>query len=180
MADQVTLTVKEDGPRTVLTASRPDDGKGLYKAWLAGPGGRFLLGTMVPEGGSLVVKRTVSRSELQRCGAWPAEGVEAELAFAFPGSSLPPGWRGLECAGGIWSDASLERMVQNLSGALLYTDRGGFFLAAPYDAGKPFALTALFCFASVETLGQGDYAVFCFDRAGRPCFSHNGHGSVTY
>ena len=167
MAQRVTLTVKEDGPRAVLTARCPDDKLGLYKAWVLGPTGRTLLGTMVPEGGQLAIRRTLSISELRRCGAWPALEAEAELTFSFAEKKLPPGWRD--------AGAAVERLPgQNLPGALVYTDRGGCFLAIPWRPDRPFPLPELFCFAVLEEVGEETCAVFCFDRGGTPCFPNNG------
>lgn len=170
--DAVALTVREDGLRAVLTASRPDDGRGLHKAWLFGPNGRFLLGTMAPEGTQLVIRRTISVAELKRYGVWPPDGAETELAFSFS-DSLPPGWRAAEGVADHLEDRALAGLVRGLTGGLIYTDRGGFFLAAPYSPTRPFPLSPLFCFAVLEELGQSCYAIFCFDRDGRPCFSHN-------
>ena len=57
-----TLSLREDGPRVHTEARRQNDGQGLYKVWLRGGGkGRLLLGTLVPEGGELVLSRTLSR-----------------------------------------------------------------------------------------------------------------------
>ena len=34
-----TLSLREEGPRVHLEAARPDDGRGLYKAWVRGQQG---------------------------------------------------------------------------------------------------------------------------------------------
>lgn len=68
------LSVREEGPRASIAAERPDDGRGLYKAYLRGRGGSVLLGTMTPENGRLLVRRTFSLDELRRRGAWPVLG----------------------------------------------------------------------------------------------------------
>ena len=87
------LSVREEGPRASIAAERPDDGRGLYKAYLRGRGGSVLLGTMTPENGRLLVRRTFSLDELRRRGAWPVLGGAAELAFSFRGEETPPqGW----------------------------------------------------------------------------------------
>ena len=61
-----TLLLREDGPRIRFEAVRPDDGQGLYKAWVLGEEGELLLGTLIPEGDGLRLTRTVSRSALER------------------------------------------------------------------------------------------------------------------
>ena len=43
------LTVEESGGRARCAAELPEDGKGLYKGYLCGTGGRALLGTFLPE-----------------------------------------------------------------------------------------------------------------------------------
>ena len=63
-----TLSLREEGPRVHLEAARPDDGRGLYKAWVRGRQGSLLLGTLVPEAGGLRLRRTVSRSSLEQAG----------------------------------------------------------------------------------------------------------------
>ena len=52
--------------------------------------------------------------------------------------------------------------------ALYRPEEGGFSLAYPFDPAAPFPLTPLFCFASVQKLGGGWYAVFPFRPGGCP------------
>ncbi len=63
-------------------------GEGLWKLTLIGVGGSFLLGTLVPEGGRFLLRRTLSLSEVRRAGAWPAQG--ASLSFLCPFDSAAP------------------------------------------------------------------------------------------
>ena len=87
-----TLCCQEAGERVALRADCPADGAGLYKVWLhSGGNGRFLLGTLTPEGGRLCLRRTVTRAELERRHCWPVTGGERVLAFAFSGQAGP--WR---------------------------------------------------------------------------------------
>ena len=79
-----TLSLREDGPRVHTEARRQNDGQGLYKVWLRGGGkGRLLLGTLVPEGGELVLSRTLSRRTLEDAGCWPVAGGRAVMAYPF-------------------------------------------------------------------------------------------------
>ena len=48
------LTVEESGGRARCAAELPEDGKGLYKGYLCGTGGRALLGTK--EGDTVTVE----------------------------------------------------------------------------------------------------------------------------
>ena len=51
------LKVREEGGRAACEAVLPDQGRGLYKCWLLGPSGRYLLGPFLPEGGELRLSR---------------------------------------------------------------------------------------------------------------------------
>jgi len=162
------LTLREEGPRVSFRAELPDDGRGLYKAYLTGPGGRILLGTLIPEGGVLRLGRTLSTGELARRGAWPPESAQAELAF----SASPAGWTREDRPARLMGERMLARSAEGLRGALLRRREGGFSLAVPWEAGGEFPLTPLFCFARVERLAGKDYAVFGFSPRGCPKMPH--------
>lgn len=166
------LTLREEGMLVQLQAARPDDGRGLYKVWVHGPGGRLLLGTLVPEGGGLCLRRRLSRGELERSGCWPVTGGETVLAFSF------------EC--GKWlREERPERLVkdvvlrQALQGQTMLLRRGedGFCLAAPFDTERPFPLTPLFCLSKTERVEGGSRVIFRFDKEGNPVMPHNGRQS---
>ena len=95
-----------DGPcRSYLEAARPDDGRGLYKAWVRGRQGSLLLGTLVPEAGGLRLRRTVSRSSLGQAGCWPVTGGNCVLTYPFPGAGGP---------GSVWAPEPLpERLCRD-------------------------------------------------------------------
>ena len=86
------LTVREENGRVRAEAQLPDDGRGLYKAWLLGERGRALAGTFVPEGGALKLRRALSLDELRAiCAAVDIPvvaigGVNAENILALRGS----------------------------------------------------------------------------------------------
>ena len=163
-----TLTVCRDGPRVHLEAVRPGDGRGLYKVWLLGqPGGRFLLGTLAPEGGFLRLKRTIPQGDLERAGCWPVAGAEAPLAFPFSGGER---W---------YCEAHPERLLRDpvlrsqIRGPMLCRkEQGGFRLAAPFRTDGPVALETLFCLARLERLEGRAHLVWSFDREGRPTVPH--------
>lgn len=171
-----TLTVREEGDRAALEAERPDDGRGLYKAYLRGKGGRFLLGTLMPEHGRLGLRRTLPLAELARHGVWPVQSAEAELAFPFgkkqPSARTAPGWRGEGEPARLLGDRVLSRAAQGLRGVLFRQEGTGFALAAPFRKNEAFPLPPLFCFASIETVGQREYAVFHFNGHGCPIFQN--------
>lgn len=162
------LTVQEEGLRAVMTAERPVDGKGLYKAYLRGPAGRALLGTLAPEGGRLVVKRRLTVDGLKRQGAWPPVGGEVELAFPFETGQPPQGWNWTEPGELSFGEPLLARMAARQGRVLCRRMGEGFALAYPFSCGRPFPLPALFCLARVASINGGSYVLFHFGEDGWP------------
>lgn len=169
---------EEKEGRVVLFASRPNDGRGLYKAWVRGPMARCLLGTMAPSGNRLVLRRTLPTAELRAKGCWPVTAVEEELAFPFRpdgGSSphcLPAGWRRPQ--GLAFPDPLIDRAFRRSSGGFCREGPdGGLILAYPWAAGRPFPLTPLFCLARVDRVGGQSCLLFSFDREKNPILAHN-------
>lgn len=153
----------------VLTAQRPDDGRGLYKAYAEGPGGRLLLGTLLPEAEGLRLTRILSREELRQHGAWPVLRVEAQLSFSFAGTAaVPPGWDWSDRVGEDLEDRKVGRQLEGL-GRVLFRRQGRLLtIAVPYQPEKQFPLTEFFCFAQVRELGGNPFCLFSFDRSGWP------------
>lgn len=163
------LVVREENVRVQICAERPDDKKGLYKAYLWGDGGRMLLGTMAPETGMLRIRRTLSVDELRRRGAWPIRGGGAELAFSFAQESRPPqGWQWMEGESLLLGEAPLRQAAARLGRVLYRREEGGMTLACPFETGREFPFSALFCLARVEGLDGRPFALFSFDREGWP------------
>ena len=161
------LTVREEKGRVWCQAQLPNDSKGLYKCWLAGPGGMALLGTFVPQGDCLRLERTLSVDELKRQGAWPPEGAQAVLAFSFGGEQPPPrGWVREHAPGRLMGEPLLAQAAGGP--ALLRQEAAGFSLAYPYRPDRPFPLTPLFCFARLEELEGRPYLRFPFRSGGCP------------
>lgn len=162
------LLILQEGMWVRVEAVRPDDGRGLYKVWLKGRDGRFLLGTLVPECSGLRLCRRISRSELERTGCWPVIGGEAVLSFSFAQSL----WQREEHPERLVKDVVLQQKLQGCS--MLFRRRAkGFCLAAEYHSGQPFPLPVLFCLCAVERLGGKTHAVFWFDGEGNPVSPHN-------
>lgn len=178
------LTVREEGGRAVFEAVLPDDRRGLYKVWLTGRGGQFLLGTLMPENARLRLHRTLPVAELERHGVWPLTGAQARLAFPFgEGESTPPkGWRWEREPGRLLGDRLLRQSAVRLGRAALRREEDGFSLALPWRAGGEFPLTPLFCFARLERLDGGEWLVFSFNRRGCPMFppGHKDGGGAAY
>ena len=153
--------ITEQGPRIVVEVWRREDGEGLYKAWLTGRGGRMMLGTLIPEGGRLFLRRTLSVDSLKRQGVWPAIGVEEQLVCSFRA----------EIVGEKWEDTVLKRSARTMPRHSVSRQGDGFSLRFPFNPRAPFPITPLFCFAR---LVEGEL-VFSFYKGGWPyIFRHAG------
>lgn len=169
-----TLTVCQEGPRVRLEAERPPDGRGLYKVWLRGDhGGKFLLGTLVPERGVLRLERTLSVSALERAGCWPRFRAEAPLAFSFTDRS----------SGSWYCEQHPERLVADpvlraqIPGPMLCRKGPeGFALSAPFATDRPVRLPSLFCLAGVERREGRLHMVWHFNSEGMPLLPHKKEG----
>lgn len=170
------LLVRDGGERAVLEVRRPEDGRGLYKAWICGQGGRMLLGTLMPEDGELRLRRELSVAELGRKGCWPIRGGECCLAFAFRQGEgerdIPEGWAKEEQPARLFSDPVLRHAAEQVETALRRDREGGFQLALPFDPGRPVGLSPVFCFAHLRRLAGRDYFIFQFNQSGIPTFPH--------
>ena len=162
------VTVRQEGEQALCQAMGPLEGHGLYKAWLRGAGGKVLLGTLIPEGGALRLRRTLPLSQLKVQGVWPPTGAEVVQSPSCTQSAVPPGWQWTDCPGRLLGERTLSRSLQGVSRALLRRTGERFYLAFPCQPAEPFPIPALFCLSSVERLGEGLYYVFCFSRRGRP------------
>ena len=164
-----TLSLREEGPRVHLEAARPDDGRGLYKAWVRGRQGSLLLGTLVPEAGGLRLRRTVSRSSLTQAGCWPVTGGNCVLTYPFPGA---------EGAGSAWTpeplperlcrDPLVKESLRGCSGFCGRRDGALCLLSAPFRPDRSFPIPVLFCLARVESRGGRPWLVWAFDLEGTP------------
>lgn len=161
------VTVRQEGRCAVCQAISRAGERALYKAWLVGDKGRVLLGTLIPEGGALRLRRSVEVSWLERQGAWPPKGAEILEAYSLAPQALPQGWSRQEEP---WKllEGELRECARELRWALLKRDIEGFFLALPWEKGKPFPLPPLFCLARLERLEGKRYILFRFSRQGKP------------
>ncbi len=160
------LRLRQEGPRVHMEAERPEDGQGLYKVWLHGDqGGKLLLGTLVPEGKQLRLRRVLTVSTLERAGCWPQFRPAAVLAFSFQ-EQEGNGWYCERQPGRLVSDPVLR---ERLSGSMLCRRGGdGFSLAAPFRTDSPVLLAPLFCLARVERWNGRPHLVWSFSREGVP------------
>ena len=169
--EQGLLQVEQQGSQVGLDFTRKDDKKGLYKAWIHGPYGKIELGTLLPEGENLRLRRTVSMQRLHQAGCWPIIGGAIALSYPFEEQGIPQGWAEEENLQSLFpADKPLENCARQLKSCLCRKSTKGFRLAIPFDTRAPFALSPVFCFAHVEKLGNRNYALLAFDHAGKPLF----------
>lgn len=163
------LICREEAARWVIRIGRPNDGKGLYKAWLLGGSGSFPLGTLIPDGNSLTLTRTLSKDDLAKAGCLPPAGGRVELTVPFGVSDTPPGWiRENYPARLLRYDPILTRAAQEVHAALISWKGTCFLLALPWNTLDPFPLVPLFCLARTQSMGGNSYAVFFFTSEGKP------------
>ncbi len=146
-----------------LTAWRSADGRGLYKVWIRGRGGRMLVGTLIPEGTGLQAKRTFSISELERAGCWPVEGAQAVLAFPFEQKAQ---WYCEEHPGRLVQDEELRQQLEKP--ILCKREADKFHFAAPFRGDTPMRIEILACLGHMGKIDGKSYLIRDFDREGRP------------
>ena len=165
------VTVRQEGECALCRAMRTSDIGGLYKAWLLGPNGeRVLLGTLIPEGGALLLRRSIPVARLRQQCVWPPAGGEIVMAYSFTEPSAPAGWSVEKDPARKMGDPVLEQAAGQLHSPLTREDTQGFSLAILYSEKTPFPMAPAFCFARLERLNGQMYAVFHFSQAGFPNF----------
>ena len=166
------LNITKNGNQIQLTVSKEMDSSGLYKAWLRGPGGEYLLGTLSPEQGHLTLTKTVSLDTLSREGCWPISGGRIAMAFQFSTATHScnpePVWRWEHRPGHQLSDPILRESASNWGSMLIRYTENGFQLAAPFDPHYPFPITPLFCLGTIQTIDGQPHITFSFDQHGSP------------
>ena len=163
------LRLEEDGLRITVTVRLPDDRRGLYKAWLTGGGGgELLLGTLLPEGGVLTLRRQMSVDQLKRAGVWPPEGGRVCLVFPSEGGALPEGWCRVEKLEALLEDCVLRGQAEGRRGVLYRPEPWGKTVALPFGWGGPVPLEAAFCLLCPAELEGRSYLLLALDEGGQP------------
>lgn len=163
------LTCRESGGRVeAVIEARPPD-RGLYHGFLVGPGGTCDLGTLMPEGGSLRLRRTLSAAYLRQKGCWPILGGQLRQTYSFA-QTPHRGWRETGDLAALFPrDPLLARAAaQRNRGLLRRHPEGGFSLAFPWDPKSPFPLIPVFCFARVGVLEGKPHVIYRFGENGGP------------
>lgn len=157
------LSVEQEGLYTCFTARCPLP-PGLWCAWAVGDRGELRLGVLEPSGNQGVIRRRFSRQltgplgRLLRGEARPAALRE------------PENWETVPDPERLFRAPWLRQRLRGAQGVLTRQTGEGRCLALPYDRGKPFPLTTLFCFAHLREIRAASYVVYHFDSQDRPVF----------
>ena len=131
------------------------------RLFAVGEGGEIRLGVPQPEGQTFLLERRLPFRETDRLGRL----LRGELRFS---AQKERNWQKY---GGAWEQllgTRLAGQLRGVAGALVSREEDRWFLAVPFETGRVFPLAELFCLASVQRIGRTEYAVFAFDREGRP------------
>lgn len=163
------LTVEREGLYTCFAARCPLP-EGLWCAWAVGEQGELRLGVLEPEGRRGAIRRRFSRQLTAPLGRL-LRG-EVRPAGTRERSSREPasGWEPAPVPERLFRAPWLRQRLKGVQGALWRRAGEKRYLALPYDKGKPFPLTTLFCFARLRTIGESAYVVYAFDAQERPIF----------
>lgn len=157
------LTVEREGLYTWFSARCPLP-PGLWCAWAVGDRGELRLGVLEPEGTQGTIRRRFSG----RLTAPLGRLLRGEVRPA--GAKEPEEWESAPDPDRLFRAPWLRQRLKGAQGAKTRQADGVRYLALPYDKGRPFPLTTLFCFARLRGLGGGTYVVYAFDRQDRPVF----------
>ena len=116
-------------------------GEGLWCAWAVGDRGELRLGVLEPCGDRATIRRRFSA----RLTAPLGKLRQGEIRPAHPPE--PEDWTPLERSAVRLHSPWLREQLHLVPGVLVREEQGRRELAVPYDVGRPFPLTALFCFA---------------------------------
>ena len=131
------------------------------RLFAVGERGELRLGVLQPENGCFVLRRQLSAREVYPIGKL----LRAELRRFDPETGT---WREEAEPEKLFKRPELKKKLQGTGGILVCRSRGRCFVAFPFDTGKPFPVTELFCLARVRRIRQKEYAVFCFDGEEQP------------
>ncbi len=157
------LAAEQEGLYTCFSARCPLP-DGLWCAWAVGDRGELRLGVLEPEGTQGAIRRRFSRQltaplgRLLRGEVRQAGAKEAEI------------WESAPAPDQLFRASWLRQRLKGAQGARVRQAGKKRYLALPYDRGRPFPLTTLFCFARLRKIGEEDYVVYAFDDQDRPVF----------
>ena len=154
------MTVETAGLDTCFSCACRLPGEGLWHVWLSGEGGELQLGLLEPAGETGTLRRKLSLRSWGRLGTLrcarlrPHGGMDADWR---PVGQLP------------FRTPWLRRELAGRTDVLLRSEPGRTWVAVPFDAGRPFPLTQLFCLSRICSIRGREYAEFSFDSSETPC-----------
>ena len=154
--------------RAVFTLRCTSPGPGLYKAYLVGSAGAMLLGTPMPEGTSLVLRRVITHDALRGCRVLPPIRGELRSADSGAPSLCPPGWREGRRADWAAADPVIRDGLDRTETVWVRAEADGLTLLLPWETGRELPLTAAVCFLRVQKLDGITCIKLELDRRGRP------------
>ena len=136
-------------------------GEGLWCAWAVGDRGELRLGVLEPCGDQGHNPAAVFR---------PADSPSGKAAAGGDPPCPSAGAGGLDAAGATRQcclrSPWLREQLHLVPGVLVREEQGRRELAVPYDVGRPFPLTALFCFAHIRRIHGRELRHLCLRRGG--------------
>lgn len=131
------------------------------------------LGTLLPEGNVLRLRRTFPVERLRSQGCWPVTGGRVQMTYAFTGQPRccsAPGLEGTGPSGDPVSPGPGAGPGGRAGGRGMLCRRQDetFCLAYPWDPRRPFPLTPAFCLARVKLLRGQPHVIFRFRPEGVP------------
>lgn len=160
------LRVEPQGLYTCFSACCHLPDSGLWCVWAVGDRGELRVGVAEPQGDMATISRRFSGQQTQTLGGLR----RALLRPAGEQSQKCQDWQPLGRPEQWFSTPWLRAQLSQLQGVLIHRTEEGCRLAIPWDCGKPFPLTQLFCLASLCQLEGGPYLIFNFDRRETPIF----------
>lgn len=157
------LMIEQEGLYTWFSARCPLP-EGLWCAWAVGDRGELRLGVLEPDGRQGTIRRRFSRQLTAPLGRL----LRGEARPA--GVREPEGWESAPAPDRLFRAPWLRQRLKGAQRALTRQAGEIRYLALPYDRGKPFPLTTLFCFACIRRIGETAYVVYAFDGQERPVF----------
>lgn len=153
-----TLTIKDAGLYLQFTARCPLCGSGVKRLRLCGKGSEYVLGIPVPDNGTLLLTKSVSKSEYTRRFPNAAEFCVLEPVDPPAGDDLE-GWTPCEDPASFFRDRELAAACPSRN--ICTKTRGDtVFLAFPLVPGQPFPLLPIFRFGHTEIINGKEFVVF--------------------
>lgn len=167
-----TATVVKDGLRLRLIAECQVFTDTVARAYLYNDGEpekRLYIGVLVPEGGLLRARRTVTQSEVESLGFDIKKLGCCGISLTESAEIRPSGgWEICKNPSSLFSDRALKASLSGEGGALT-KESGGFMLVAlPFDEKKAFPAAPAFVLADIVRISGARYAVLAAGQDGNP------------